>query len=112
MDLLRDAPGAEIVFAAVAGEGNVYVVGGAVRDALLDRVPKELDLVVEGDAIPVAKRAADRVNGKVLSHERFGTATVTAEGFAFDLASARTETYPRPGALPEVTLGATIEQDL
>ena len=88
------------------------MVGGAVRDALLGRVPKELDLVVEGDAIPVARRAAERVNGVLLVHERFGTATVTADGFAFDLASARTETYPRPGALPEVKLGATIAQDL
>src|SRR3954447_359276 len=98
MDLLREAPGAEIVFAAVEGEERVYVVGGAVRDALLGRVPKELDLVVEGDAPAVARRAAERIDGTVLVHERFGTATVTADGFSFDLASARRESYPRPGA--------------
>jgi tRNA nucleotidyltransferase (CCA-adding enzyme) len=45
-------------------------------------------------------------------HERFGTATVRAPGHVFDLVSARTERYPRPGALPEVELGATAEQDL
>jgi tRNA nucleotidyltransferase (CCA-adding enzyme) len=112
VDLLRQAPGADVVFAAVAGETGVYVVGGAVRDALLGRVPKELDLVVEGDAVAVARRAAARIAGGVVVHERFGTATVTANGFGFDLASARTETYPRPGALPEVQLGATITQDL
>ena len=112
VDALREAPGAELVFAAVAGEPNVYVVGGAVRDALLHRRPKELDLVVEGDAIPVARRAAARVNGALLVHDRFKTATITADGIAFDLASARKETYPRPGALPEVELGATIEEDL
>src|SRR5690242_8828633 len=112
MDQLRDAPGAGIVFEAVAGEEDVYVVGGAVRDALMDRTPKELDLVVEGDAIAVARRAAKRVNGSLLVHERFGTATVTADGFTFDVAGARKETYPRPGALPEVTLGETIEEDL
>jgi tRNA nucleotidyltransferase (CCA-adding enzyme) len=42
MDLLRAAPGAEIVLAAVAGEPGVYVVGGAVRDALLGLVAREL----------------------------------------------------------------------
>jgi tRNA nucleotidyltransferase (CCA-adding enzyme) len=112
MEQLRTAPGAEIVLAAVAGEDRVYVVGGAVRDALLGRVPKEIDLVVEGDAIAVATRAAARIEGALTVHERFGTATVAKDGFAFDIVSARTETYERPGALPTVTLGATIEQDL
>ena len=112
MDLLREAPGAEIVFEAVAGEERVYVVGGAVRDALLGRIPKELDLVVEGDAIELAQRAAARINGSLLVHERFRTATISADGFSFDIASARKETYPRPGALPDVQLGATIAEDL
>ena len=105
MDLLREAPGAEIVFEAVAGEERVYVVGGAVRDALLGRIPKELDLVVEGDAIERRPRAAERINGSLLVHERFRTATVSADGFSFDIASARKETYPRPGALPDVQAG-------
>ena len=45
-------------------------------------------------------------------HERFGTATVRGAGIAFDLAGARRETYPRPGALPDVELGAPLEEDL
>src|SRR4051794_21254228 len=102
----------DIVLAAVAGEAGVYVVGGAVRDKLLGRVPKELDLVVEGDAIAVAKRAAERVGGALTVHERFGTATVRAGDFAFDLAGARRERYERPGALPTVELGASIAEDL
>jgi tRNA nucleotidyltransferase (CCA-adding enzyme) len=112
MEQLRATPGAEIVLAAVAGEDRVYAVGGAVRDALLGRVPRELDLVVEGDAIALAERAAARVNGTLTVHERFGTATIRAGDHAFDLVSARTETYERPGALPTVTLGATIQEDL
>ncbi|HET6548691.1 MAG TPA: hypothetical protein VFG79_09560 [Solirubrobacter sp.] len=112
MELLRAAPGAEIVLAAVAGEPGVYVVGGAVRDVLLNTPPRELDLVVEGDAVAVARRAAERVGGTLTVHDRFGTATVRTNGFAFDVAGARTETYARPGALPDVRLGATIEQDL
>jgi tRNA nucleotidyltransferase (CCA-adding enzyme) len=88
------------------------VVGGAVRDALLGRGPRELDLVVEGDAVAAARRAAARVGGSLTVHERFGTATVTADGFAFDLAAARRERYERPGALPDVELGATLREDL
>jgi tRNA nucleotidyltransferase (CCA-adding enzyme) len=109
---LQQAPGAEVVLGAVADEPGVHVIGGAVRDALLDHVPRELDLVVEGDAAAVARRAAARVGGTVVVHERFGTATVGAGGYLFDLAGARRERYPRPGALPEVTLGATIAEDL
>jgi tRNA nucleotidyltransferase (CCA-adding enzyme) len=115
MDLLERlqlAPNAEIALAAVGEEAGVHVVGGAVRDVLLGRVPHELDLVVEGDALAVARRAAARIGGRLTIHERFGTATVSADGFAFDLAGARTETYARPGALPEVELGATLAQDL
>jgi tRNA nucleotidyltransferase (CCA-adding enzyme) len=112
MELLAAAPGAEIVFAALAGEEGVYVVGGAVRDALLGRAPRELDVVVEGDAIAVARRAAARIGARVTVHERFGTARVARDDFAFDLAAARRERYARPGALPDVELGASIEEDL
>ncbi len=113
MDPLRAAPGADIVLAAVAGEPGVHVVGGAVRDALRGQVPRELDLVVEGDALAVARRAAERCGGTLTVHERFGTATITAAaGFSFDLAGARRERYARPGALPDVELGATLSEDL
>jgi tRNA nucleotidyltransferase (CCA-adding enzyme) len=97
---------------ALAGEPGVHVVGGAVRDALLGRVPHELDVLVEGDAPAVARHVASRLGGVATVHERFGTATVRAPGHTFDLVSARTERYPRPGALPDVQLGATAEADL
>ena len=99
-------------FEALRDEPGVYLVGGAVRDRLLGRTPRELDFVVEGDAIPVARRAAEKLDAALTVHERFGTATVRTPTDAFDLASARTETYDRPGALPTVQFGATIEQDL
>src|SRR5919198_1203610 len=93
---------------ALDGEDAVYVVGGAVRDVLLGEPPHELDFVVEGDAVAVARRAADRLGGRVTVHDRFGTATVTAPGAVFDLAGARRERYRRPGALPDVELGASL----
>ena len=95
--------------ARLTREPGVYAVGGAVRDVLVGRAPPEVDLVVEGDAIALA----NRLGGTVTAHERFGTATVRLEGgVVLDLASARRETYVRPGALPDVELGATIDEDL
>jgi tRNA nucleotidyltransferase (CCA-adding enzyme) len=98
--------------AALDGEDAAYVVGGAVRDVLLGRTPHELDFVVEGDAVAVARRAAARLGGRVIVHDRFGTATVDAPQATFDLAGARRERYERPGALPEVELGADLRDDL
>ena len=60
----------------------------------------------------VARRAAERLGGRVTVHERFGTATVEAPDATFDLASARRERYEKPGALPEVELGASLAADL
>jgi tRNA nucleotidyltransferase (CCA-adding enzyme) len=109
---LRAIAGAEAALDALAGEPDVFAVGGSVRDALLERTPRELDLVVEGDAVAAARRAAARLGGDVVVHERFGTATVRAAAATFDLAGARRERYARPGALPDVELGATLAEDL
>jgi tRNA nucleotidyltransferase (CCA-adding enzyme) len=89
------------------GEPGVYLVGGAVRDLLLGGRPVDLDLVVDGDAAAVAGRIGERV----VAHERFGTFTATLEGFSYDIAQARGEHYPSPGALPEV-YPAGIDEDL
>jgi tRNA nucleotidyltransferase (CCA-adding enzyme) len=91
----------------VAGEEPVFLVGGAVRDLLLGRGRADIDLVVEGDAAALAARlGADPVE-----HERFATAKVDLDGHEVDIATARAETYPHPGALPEVS-PARIEDDL
>ena len=52
----------------------VYIVGGFVRDLLLDRPSLDFDLVVEGDAIALARALAASYGGRVTSHARFGTA--------------------------------------
>ena len=90
---------------------HLYLVGGSVRDILLGRAPDDLDLVVEGDAVRVASEAAEKLDGQVLAHSQFGTATLKVSAGRLDLASARVETYPRPGALPQVRSG-TLRQDL
>lgn len=96
---VRALPHADLLLERLGGEGPpVHLVGGAVRDVLLERTPPELDLVVEGDVAPVAAR----LGGQVVLHDRFGTATVTVDDATFDIARARRERYVRPGALPDV----------
>ena len=105
LERLRALPGAAPLFDALAAVPGVWVVGGAVRDTLLGRDPRDLDLVVEGDAAEAARRLGE----DPLVHERFGTATASGE---VNLAASRRERYAHPGALPEVELGAPIAEDL
>ena len=90
---------------------GLYLVGGAVRDLLLGRANFDLDLVVEGDAPKLAILVAQKTRGKVLIHRRFGTAKMRSGGQTIDLATARSESYVRPGALPTVRPGS-IKDDL
>ena len=91
---------------------STYVVGGLVRDFLLNRENLDFDVVVEGDAINLANLLSKRWNGKLKVHCDFGTGTLTrGDGLKIDLVSARRETYVRPGALPLVEFG-TILDDL
>lgn len=126
---------------AVASEHSValYVVGGFVRDLLLDRPSLDFDLVVEGDAIQLAHAIGRRYGGRITSHARFGTAKwhtgELREGLierlmtpgihrenqiesrasdipdSLDLVTARTEFYTFPTALPTVERGS-IKLDL
>ncbi len=92
---------------AAAGGAPLYLVGGAVRDLLLGHGRVDLDLVVEGDPSEIGRR----LGGEVVEHERFATAKARLGGHEVDIARARSETYERPGALPEVS-PAGIEEDL
>lgn len=98
---------------AAANEKPVFLVGGAVRDLMLDRKNLDADFVVEGNAIALAEALAARVPGATSkSHPAFGTAHVFfPDGKVVDIASARTEHYERPGALPHVAF-SSIKQDL
>lgn len=93
------------------GTRPVYLVGGGVRDLALGRTPAELDLMVEGNADEVAYALAGGQTDAVRTFPRFGTATVTLGGHAYDVAGARRERYAAPGMLPQVE-PAAAEQDL
>jgi tRNA nucleotidyltransferase (CCA-adding enzyme) len=89
----------------------LYLVGGSVRDLLLERSHLDVDLAVEGDAVSLAEDLAAAVGARLAVHRRFGTASLRGLDIGLDLAQARDEHYDRPGALPSVR-PATIAQDL
>jgi|HubBroStandDraft_3_1064219.scaffolds.fasta_scaffold01278_3 tRNA nucleotidyltransferase (CCA-adding enzyme) len=122
LERLHTLPGArELLATAEQHDGAVELVGGAVRDIMLGRSPRELDVVVESDSHAFAHTLARRLGtpagsdsedrGEVTYHERFNTALVRWHAGEIDVAMRRAETYPAPGALPVVARG-TPEQDL
>ncbi len=119
---------------------NAYFVGGIVRDLLLGHPLVDVDIVVEGRAVELGEALAQRYGGEIHSHSRFGTVKWTlppdiwAESLKqeasspagdqglpalhfsslpkfIDLATARTEFYEHPTALPLVER-SSIKQDL
>jgi tRNA nucleotidyltransferase (CCA-adding enzyme) len=93
---------------------HVYLVGGLVRDLILERTSTsmDVDVVVEPEAIPLAEQVAKLLNGDVERHEQFRTATLRVPGRpSIDFVTCRQETYAAPGSLPDVATGS-IKQDL
>ena len=91
---------------------RAYLVGGFLRDLILGVENFDLDIAVEGDGIGFAEALAKGLQGKLVRHRRFGTATIILSwGVKLDIATARREVYPRPGELPVVTPGS-IRDDL
>jgi tRNA nucleotidyltransferase (CCA-adding enzyme) len=120
-DLSKQPGGRELCKLAETRRGDIALIGGAVRDMLLGRVPRELDVVVEQDAQDFASdlaRALQVLAGEdarerfeTTFHERFRTALVRWPEGQIDVATRRSEQYPHDGALPEVA-GGTLESDL
>jgi len=105
----------EALLQSAEGKGaRVYLVGGPVRDLLLDRPIRDVDLLVDAsDGVTaewLAKKAAPE-GASVTAHASFGTVVVESSLGALDLATTRREEYPHPGALPRVEPGS-LEEDL
>lgn len=94
---------------------SLFIVGGFVRDLLLNVPSQDFDIVVEGNAIDLAAALAKQFGGRVTSHRQFGTAKWRLPGGSplpyLDFVSSRTEFYAHPSALPEVEHG-NIKLDL
>jgi tRNA nucleotidyltransferase (CCA-adding enzyme) len=120
-DILQEA-----ALAADRMQLQLYLVGGAVRDLLLNLATDDLDLVVDGHHPLVSNgeepegwgvklaRSLQSIypKSKLEIHGKFQTAALTwSDGLWIDIATARTEFYPYPAALPEVA-ASSIQQDL
>jgi tRNA nucleotidyltransferase (CCA-adding enzyme) len=110
----------------------IFLVGGFARDLLLKKPSLDLDFVVEGDAILLAKKLSASYGGVIASHKKFGTAKwrldlanpslidvlqkagsqdIHSLPAGIDLISARTEFYEKPTALP-IVKKSSIKLDL
>lgn len=91
---------------------KVYAAGGIVRDLLLGMECSDLDLVVEGDGIALARLLSEERQGQLREHNHFGTAKVLfPDGTQVDLTTSRTEFYQYPAAMPEVE-SSSLSHDL
>jgi len=90
---------------------QAYLVGGSVRDLLRGEENLDLDIVIEGDGILFARTIGEKLHAKVRTHQKFGTAQIFPDTFKLDVATARTEYYESPAALPKVEK-SSIKKDL
>lgn len=111
---------------------QAFIVGGFVRDLLLQLPSQDFDVVIEGDAMAFAEHLVRQFGGRVVAHKRFGTAKWILNQEALeaaltsnrmedfnradlpehlDLITARTEFYNKPAALPVVER-SSIKMDL
>jgi len=99
--------------ASISGH-KLYLIGGIVRDLLLEKENFDIDITVEGDAIEFVKVLENERSAKIVSlHESFGTAKIEIQGKKIDFASTRSEIYPKKGHLPVVEkIACPLELDV
>ena len=105
----------EVLCGVVTAENvQAYVIGGWVRDCILkrDHSDKDIDIVVIGSGIDIARKVARKINPKikVSVFKNFGTAMFKADGYEIEFVGARKESYDRGSRKPVVENG-TLEDD-
>ena len=114
MDTLPESLYAFLIMAGGVADDfgyGAYIVGGCVRDILRREENLDIDIVIEGDGIAFAKKLGEKLGAKVTVHQTFGTAVVKKDDFKLDVATARTEYYESPAALPKVET-SSLKRDL
>jgi tRNA nucleotidyltransferase/poly(A) polymerase len=103
----------EVQLAAAQANVNLFLTGGAMRDMLAGLRIRDLDFVVEGNALKVARSIGERTGAQIVSVEevRKSAELVFAGGVTAQIGMSRQEKYARTGAKPQVS-GATIQEDL
>ena len=89
-----------------------FLVGGMVRDLAIGHSNIDLDIVIEGDALRLGTEFARATGSSIKGRTRFGTCKIESRAFGtIDMATARSESYRHPGALPDVEPSG-LEADL
>jgi len=97
----------------IAEKENVetYLVGGFVRDLILERKSKDIDVLVIGNGIDFANTIAEKINGKIQVFKNFGTAMLKTTDYEIEFVGARKESYKSNSRKPIIEEG-TLEEDL
>jgi tRNA nucleotidyltransferase/poly(A) polymerase len=104
---------AEVRAAAAEANVSLFLSGGAMRDMLGGFAIRDLDFTVEGNGIRMARAVAKQTGAVIVAEDesRKCAELVFPGGATAEIAMARSERYPRPGAKPQVT-PVTIHEDL
>jgi len=101
----------EIVSEVAEQQGvQAYVIGGFVRDCFLQRVSKDIDIVVQGSGIALAEAVGKRLKTQVAVFKNFGTAMLHCDDMEIEFVGARRESYRSDSRKPIVEDG-TLEDD-
>ena len=98
----------------VAKEQNLscYLVGGYVRDILLNRQSTDIDIMIEGDALSYAKILGKKIGvPKIVEFKEFGTARIPYHKFEIEVSSARSESYTKDSRNPKIEF-STFKDDM
>ena len=92
---------------------EIYVVGGFVRDLLMEKPINDIDLMTVGEGIPFAEILADELGRKkVVPFKKFGTALIPGNDIQIEVATARKETYQGNSRKPSEIIYTDLEGDL
>jgi putative nucleotidyltransferase with HDIG domain len=100
------------IVSGIAAEQNVqaYVIGGFVRDLLLNRPSKDIDIVIIGNGIEFAEKVAQKLKVKLSVFKNFGTAMLKYKDIEIEFVGARKESYRSDSRKPIVENG-TLDDD-